>query len=168
MTSSKNLILVRHAKSSSADAGMSDHERPLNRRGKRDASRMARRLAKRGPRPQSITTSSAVRALTTARTFAAELGLDADVVSVQPEVYGATALDMIDLIRELDDQLDCVMIVGHNPTFLELASRLAAAKIGQFPTCSVVTLRLDSGHWADVRDHELQLVDFDDPKMSKS
>lgn len=159
------LILVRHAKSSWADAGLPDHERPLNARGRRDAPRMARRLAERGPHPRKILTSSAARALATAMTFASELDLDDPAVVVKPEIYGAGVTEIVDLIRGLDDELECVMVVGHNPTFSALVDRLTGrTDVGNVPTCGVVTLELGTRPWAGVTESTLLLADFDFPK----
>ena len=70
----RSLTIVRHAKSSWKDRGLSDRERPLNKRGERDAPIMAKRVAETGIRPSQIISSPAVRAWTTAKIFARELG----------------------------------------------------------------------------------------------
>lgn len=163
-TGARTLILVRHAKSSWADATIPDHDRPLNKRGIRDAPRMAKRLAGRGPRPERILTSSAVRARATADAFASELHLDEAAVVALPEIYGASVAEMVDLIRGVDDRLRCVMVVGHNPTFAELAARLAGPGVGDLPTCSVLTLELDDRPWGEVTTAPLVVRDFDYPK----
>ncbi len=167
-TNPKTLILVRHAKSSWADPRLPDRERPLNGRGTKDAPKMARRLAKRETRPESIVTSPAVRALATAQAFAAELKIDPSAVGVEPGIYGAGVEDMIEIIRGLDDGLQSVMIVGHNPTLSELSHRLTREEVGDLATCSVVTLRLESTSWGEVGREPLQLVDLDYPKKGKS
>ena len=83
------LILVRHAKSSWSNPGLSDHERPLNKRGKRDAPRMGRRLAGLGYHPQLLASSSAVRALTTAELIAAEIDYESRLIEIEGQLYGA-------------------------------------------------------------------------------
>ena len=84
----KELILVRHAKSSWKDASVYDHERPLNKRGKRDAPEMGARLKLRGCEPDLIVSSSAVRALETARTVAGEIGYPLGRIVVDERLYG--------------------------------------------------------------------------------
>ena len=168
MPESKTLVLVRHAKSSWAESGLRDHDRPLNGRGTRDAPRMAARLLSRGVSPDLIVTSSAVRALTTARVFADELGLERDSIAVTEGVYGAGSQEIIDLLQALDDGYACVMVVGHNPTFTDLSNGLTTEEIGHLPTCSVVTLALDSVHWEDLASRELDLLDFDYPKKGQA
>jgi phosphohistidine phosphatase len=163
-TGERTLILVRHAKSSWAESALSDHDRPLNARGIRDAPRMAERLAQRGPRPDRLVTSSAARALATARAFASALGLSGDELVVRPDIYGASVPEMLELIRGLDDRLRCVAVVGHNPTFTELAEVLAGPEVGALPTCAVLTLGLDERRWADLTTSPLRVVSFDFPK----
>ncbi len=168
MTSSKTLIVVRHAKSSWEDTSLPDHDRTLNRRGERDAPRMAKRLFARGPIPERIISSSAARALATAEAFVEGLGVDRDALEVEPRIYGAGYQAMIGLLRGLDDGYDCVMVVGHNPTFTELANALTPEAVGHLPTCSVVTLALDGPRWRGVGEETLRLLDFDFPKKGRS
>ena len=167
MDTEKTLILVRHAKSSWDHPGLPDHDRPLNPRGRRDAPRMTRRLADRGIIPQRILTSSATRALTTAQVFAEGLGLPDDAVVIERSIYGADFDDVLEEVRALDDDLTCVMLVGHNPTFFALANGLTGSGIGHLPTCSVVTMRLDARRWRDARAGGFELVDFDFPKKNR-
>ena len=164
MEAPKLLVLVRHAKSSWEHPGLRDHDRPLNPRGLRDAPRMAARLGARAPAPERIVTSSAVRALTTARTFADELGLDPGSLEVRPELYGAGSGEVLEIVRGLGDRLGSVVLVGHNPTFTELGNGLPAERIGHVPTCGVVSLALESGRWERADWGGFGLVDFDYPK----
>ena len=166
MLGPKTLILARHAKSSWKQGGLTDHDRPLNARGERDAPRMAERLASRGVSPDLIVSSSAVRALTTARAFAAGFELEPDCLVVEGAVYGAGYDGMLELIRDTEDHFDCVMWVGHNPTFTDLANALVREGIGPLPTCAVVTMRLAAEHWSTLGEDRLELVTLDVPKES--
>jgi phosphohistidine phosphatase len=160
----KTLILVRHAKSSWADPHLTDHDRPLNKRGIDDAPKMARRLSKRGERPDAIVTSSALRALETAKVFASKLDVATTGLVVEPKIYGAGVDDLIELVRGFDEGLGSVLLVGHNPTLSELSYRLTGEELGELSTCSVVTLRVASGDWSSVGRQKLELVDLDYPK----
>jgi phosphohistidine phosphatase len=166
-TTPKTLILVRHAKSSWADPHLTDHDRPLNKRGADDAPRMGRRLAKRGDLPEVIVTSSALRALETAKIFASKLEIPTGAVLVEPKIYGAGVEQLIDLIQDFDEGVRSVLLVGHNPTMSELVHRLTGEELGELPTCSVVTLRVGSGDWSSVGKKTLDLIDFDYPKKKK-
>ncbi|MCB1234427.1 MAG: histidine phosphatase family protein, partial [Verrucomicrobiae bacterium] len=83
----KELILIRHAKSDWGDASLDDHERSLNDRGLRDAPRVGEELARRGAKPDVILTSTAVRALTTARAVAGKLDFPAGRIAAMGELY---------------------------------------------------------------------------------
>jgi len=109
----KTLYLVRHAKSSWENANLSDHDRPLNHRGERDAPRMGKRLRTRKPQPEMIVSSSAVRAKTTATILATEIGYPTSDISIDERLYGAEPKDVVSIIGELDDALACAMLVGH-------------------------------------------------------
>ena len=160
----KILYLVRHAKSSWKDLSLADHERPLNKRGKRDAPRMGKRLAKRGVRPDYILSSPAVRALTTARVIAKKLGCrEADVV-VNEAVYGAGTSTLHGIIRGIDNRFERAMLVGHNPSFTVLVNQLAGVSIENVPTCGVAVLVFETDNWADVGNGTAKLLEFDYPK----
>lgn len=161
----KRLILVRHAKSSWADPGMEDIDRPLNERGKRDAPEMARRLRARGERPDLIVSSPARRARSTARRMADELGIAREDVSIEDALYEASVDTWLRVIAALPPAADAVLMVGHNPTLTELGHALCrAVRIDNIPTCGV--LRLDYGlrSWAAVPGAEPSDWSFDYPK----
>ena len=143
------LTLVRHAKSSWDYPELSDFERPLNERGRRDAPVMATRTAKIAPLPERLVSSPALRAITTARSFAATLGMDSDEISVPPKIYDASLATLMRIVRELDDGDRHVMMFGHNPGFSRLAHELARCSFNEMPTCAVARIELEIKTWAD-------------------
>ncbi len=145
----KTLYLVRHAKSSRADPSLADRDRPLDDRGARDAPTMARRLARRHVKPDLLVSSPALRALTTAELFAAELGCKRKDIVVEERLYASSPEQLLAVVQELDDKLDRVMLFGHNPELSELAQRLSS-EIGEMPTCAVAELDFDTKSWSDV------------------
>jgi phosphohistidine phosphatase len=149
----KTLFLVRHAKSSRDDPTLPDRERPLDDRGRLDAPRMGKRLAKRNVKPDLIMSSPALRALTTAQLFADEIGYERKRIAIDDRLYARSAADLLDVIRTLDTKLDRVMMFGHNPEFTHLAHRLSS-EITDMPTCSVVEFRFDAKAWSDVGEVE--------------
>jgi phosphohistidine phosphatase len=161
---SRTLLLVRHAKSSWDDPDLADLARPLNKRGTRDAAAMAQRVTHRSHRPDLIVTSPALRAQQTAEAMAAALGLEAASLVVDERVYDATAADLVDVIRSLDDRHARVMLVGHHPGITEIVNDLADAHLEKLPTCGVAEIRLDVRSWADVRDGCAALIELDTPK----
>lgn len=158
----KTLILARHAKSS-WKRPLPDRLRPLNKRGKQDAPMMGQRLARREIEPDAIITSPATRALVTAEAIAQEIGHPHDEIRVDERLYGASAFELLEIIRELDDHLDCVMLFGHNPGLTELANDLGC-DIENIPTCGAVELEFDIDSWALVGDVDPTHIDFDYPK----
>src|SRR5688500_4533393 len=111
----KTLVLVRHAKSSWKDASLPDRDRPLNRRGKRDAPEMGRRLAQLVGTPDLIVSSPAARALATARVFAEAVDYPVDGIREEERIYEAAPTEILDVIRDIDDDVDGVPLFGHNP-----------------------------------------------------
>jgi phosphohistidine phosphatase len=145
----KTLFLVRHAKSSHGDLSLGDRERPLNDRGRHDASMMGKRLARHAIQPDRLVSSPALRALTTAQLFADALGHRREDIVVEDRLYASSADALLALVRALDATLDRVMLFGHNPEFSELARRLSG-KAFDMPTCAVVQFSFDTLQWSDV------------------
>ncbi len=160
----KTLLLVRHAKSSWDDPGLDDRERPLNRRGLRNAPEMGRRLARRGELPQLLVSSVAERAATTARAIAAAIGFPAQHIDYREALYTFDAAAVLDCARGFGDACNAVLLVGHNPALTELANRLAAADIDNIPTCGAAKLELPLQRWAELAPGCAQLAYFDYPK----
>ncbi len=147
----KTLFLVRHAKSSRDDASLSDRERPLDDRGRQDASAMGKRLSQRGVKSDLLVSSPALRALTTAQLIAEEIDYQRKNIVVNERLYASSPDDLLAVIRALDDDLGRVMLFGHNPEFADLAHRLSS-EIIDMPTCAVAEFRFDIVAWADVEE----------------
>lgn len=159
----KTLLLVRHAKSSWEHPGVDDHDRPLNDRGLRDAPKMGRRLAERGVAPDVILSSTAVRARTTAELIAEELGFDAARIITDERLYAASADEVLQVIGEVDGDVSCAMVVGHNPETVSLARRLSD-EIHEMPTSAVAEFTFDVDAWNELGDVEPVTVRVDSPR----
>lgn len=160
----KTLILVRHAKSSWKDPSLADRDRPLNKRGKRDAPEMGRRLAARGGAPDLIVSSPANRALATARIIAAAVGYTAEKIREDERLYLASPAGILEAIRDLEDGYERVFLFGHNPGLTELVNELSEPAVDNVPTCGVVELRLAADRWADLSRNTIQRAGIDTPK----
>lgn len=164
----KELFIVRHAKSDWGDASLDDHERPLNRRGERDAPRMGKALAERGVRPDVLVSSTAVRAFTTARIIAAEIRYPEAEIRRREELYLPRPDEVLRVLRELDESLGSAMVFGHNPGFHETAWQMtrqsARGELDQFPTCAVAWLKLPIEFWGEIDFGSGDLVEFLYPK----
>ncbi|MCJ7717376.1 MAG: histidine phosphatase family protein [Anaerolineales bacterium] len=146
----KTIVIVRHAKSSWDNRGLSDHDRPLNRRGLKDAPTMGARLAEWGPPVDRVISSSAVRAMMTAELVTQEMGLPWDEIVIDEALYHASEEDMMDIIQEQEDYLDGLMLFGHNPGMTYLVNYLSDLDLDNLPTCGVVTLQFNVEHWVEV------------------
>ncbi|MCL4779506.1 MAG: histidine phosphatase family protein [Gammaproteobacteria bacterium] len=146
----RRLTLLRHAKSSWQESGVSDHDRPLNQRGERDAPVMGRRLLARGARPSLILCSTALRARHTAQIIARELGYPAEFLQREPELYLATPEQIMAVIARQADSFRNIIVCGHNPGLTELANRLTGSDIDNIPTCGLVEIELNLASWADI------------------
>ena len=161
----KTLYLLRHAKSSWSFDDLSDHDRPLNGRGRDDAPRMGQALHKRGIVPAVVLASSAVRALSTAALVTRELGFPHDKIRVEPAIYQADVPTLLALVRSLPAGAESALLVGHNPTFTDLANELSpGSPIAEMPTAAVVCLRFAVDSWAEVARTNAEFYFFDFPK----
>lgn len=158
----KILTLVRHAKSSWKDTSLSDRDRPLNKRGKRDAPEMGRRIVAAGIRPSLIVSSPAVRAWTTAKIIADEIGYPREFLQRDNGLYLATVNGILDVIVAQDVGFSSLMLVGHNPGFTDFANYLVPGLTNNMPTAAVVSVEIDSDDWSlyDKPATELLLYDF--------
>jgi len=155
---------MRHAKSSWDFPELSDHDRPLNKRGRHDAPLMGQQLLSRDVQFDLILTSTAVRALTTATLVAKELEFDQEKVQALPDIYKADRKDLIKIIQQVPDEVDCLLVVGHNPIISEVANKLSPEAIADMPTAGVVALRFKCNSWLDISGENSNLRFFDFPK----
>ena len=149
----KKLTLIRHAKSDWDHPSLSDHERPLNKRGKRAAPAVGRELARREVKPDLILSSTAVRALTTAQAIAAEIGYPVERIVQEEAVYLASVAELERVVAAIDDSggLGHVMVFGHTPGMEDVLAHLSGGYADQrFITCAVAELDLDIDHWGEV------------------
>jgi len=160
----KTLVIVRHGKSAWDDPSLSDHQRPLAKRGLRDGPVMGARLADWGPPVDRVISSSAVRALATAELVTGEMGLPWDEIQVEDDLYHATETEMLELIQEQDDYLDGLMLFGHNPGMTYLVNDLSDLDLENLPTCGVAILQFEVESWTEIGDVLASTAAFDYPK----
>lgn len=160
----KRLYIVRHAKSTWDLPELEDIERPLSKRGKKDAPKMGKYLKKNKHIPEIIISSPAKRAFKTARLLAEELGYPEENIVKNENLYEAGLETLLDVIRNIEDKYEKAMIVGHNPGFNSLAEALGGETIDNIPTCGVYCVDLDIKAWKDVSKGKGRMVFFDTPK----
>lgn len=145
----KTLYLVRHAKSS-WEHDVEDHQRPLKERGFKDVGMVSQKVKEEIDPPQKIISSDAVRALTTAKFFKQALGVSDSDFETDHDLYDFSGQNVMRVIKALGDDLDSVMIVGHNHAFTSLANMLGNRYIENVPTSGFVMLQFDEDKWSDI------------------
>jgi phosphohistidine phosphatase len=160
----KILLLIRHAKSDWNNASLSDFDRPLNDRGKKDAPVMARRLLDKKIKIDAFLASPAKRAKKTATIFANEYERGKDEIIFKPELYGAAEDVFYDVISKADDEFDSLAIFAHNPGLTDFANLLTDTRIDNIPTCGIFAVKINSKHWTDFKEAQKEFWFFDSPK----
>jgi len=131
------LTLMRHAKSSWHNQGQADHDRPLNKRGQRDAPLMASRLMQRGTAPSIILSSTAQRTRETTEHLLEVFGQPTPDVEYSDSLYLASPEALLNSICKLPDDTRHVMLIAHNPGIEELSAFLAGVTFDTMPTAAV-------------------------------
>ncbi len=145
----RTLLVLRHGKSSRKHADLSDHDRPLTERGKRDAPRVGQLLRLRRLFPGAIISSTAKRARRTAEEVAQSSAFDGRV-QLEPRLYLADPATILDVVRRGDAKAKRVMVVGHNPGLEELVARLTGND-EHLPTAALAQISLPIDQWRDLR-----------------
>ena len=161
---SKQLLIIRHAKSDRDDPDIPDFDRPLNKRGHRDAPKMAERLLKKHIIPQHLVSSPANRAITTAKYFADILDLDKKKIQQEQDIYEASSSRLLKVINKLDNRYEFVALFGHNPGLSDLVMNLCNGDISNIPTCGIVLIKFPFNDWEMVTNGTGELQFFDYPK----
>jgi phosphohistidine phosphatase len=147
----KRLTLMRHAEARWKDPGLSDLERPLNRRGTSAAEAMARRLLELQLVPDLLLVSPAQRTRQTAEIVARELSLPARRVLHEEALYLASAADMLKVVHGTGPRVTHLLLVAHNPGVSELVQLLVPeAEASGLPTAAVCSISFDTAHWTAI------------------
>ncbi len=159
----RRLLLMRHAKSDWAEPGLADADRPLNKRGRRDAPRMAEWLVESGNVPDMVLCSSAERTRETVDLMN-EIWPDRVPVHTSGDLYLAAPETILRVIRSDGDDVARLMIVAHNPGLAELVSS-ASGQSSNVPTAAIAIFDASLDRWGDLRSpSQLHLVTQIRPK----
>jgi phosphohistidine phosphatase len=160
----KILLILRHAKSSWKRTELPDFDRPLNKRGKSDAPRMGELLRQMDLLPDLILSSSAQRARQTTQAVVDASGYGGEVRWLD-SLYAAPPESYLEALRGLDDSLQRVMVVGHNPGLEELLEELTGAS-ETLPTAALVQVMLPIQSWSELdEDVSGELVQIWQPRQ---
>ncbi len=160
----KKLYLLRHSKSSWENPNLDDFDRPLNKRGKRDAPFMGSLLRKFDIKPDLIISSPAKRAYTTAKEITKEINYPQKKIIKNEDIYLASAGELLRIINELPDDADSVMLVGHNPGLTQICNLLCNANIVNIPTSGFTEIHFPVSSWKEIVPDSGKLIVFEYPK----
>jgi phosphohistidine phosphatase len=164
----KRVYVLRHAKSSWDDPQMGDHDRPLAGRGRRAGAAIAQHMRAAGLAPELVICSTARRTRETLELLEPAVG--AAETRLEEHVYGASATDLLELLRGMPEDVDSVLLIGHNPGVQQLVLALAApgsrieAVASKFPTGALATLSFDGARWSDLKPESAELDGYVRPR----
>lgn len=160
----KTLIVVRHAKSSWDASNVSDHERPLNKRGHRDAPDMANRVLAKMLAIDLFVSSTALRAHTTAMYFARAYQKGQKDILTNKLLYLAAPETIYEVVSALPDSCNAAALFGHNPGITHFANTLTRTQIDDMPTCAVYAVTAQTDSWTNFEAASKHFLFFDYPK----
>ncbi|MBS4044004.1 MAG: histidine phosphatase family protein [Chitinophagaceae bacterium] len=160
----KYLFIIRHAKSDWNNPILSDFERPLNNRGNKDAPDMAIRLKDKNFVIDQFVTSTANRALSTAKYFAHVYGKSENDILKIDELYHASPKIFFRTIEKLNNQYHSVAIFSHNPGITDFVNMLTKTQIDNMPTCSIFAISIQTESWKLFSTAKKEFLFFDYPK----
>lgn len=145
--------------------GETDKERELSPQGMRESLLIGSYLHKEKITPDAIISSTARRAKATADSVADALRLDTDKVTVHDELFQASPRTFVDVINQLDDSINHVIFVAHNPTITYVAEYLTHAEIGDLVPAGLAIIRFSFNSWKEVNAGNGDLVNYIYPAM---
>lgn len=160
----RELILIRHAKSDWSNPLLDDFERPLNKRGEKNAPFMAKILKKEIQKPDLIISSPSFRTKLTLEYFLKEFEYKGEVI-FEKSIYEAPYLNLLKAIKNVDDKYKTIFLIGHNPGLNDLANFLLGSFEDNIPTSGVLKIDFDTNSWKNISKDNSKLIFFKYPKM---
>lgn len=161
----KTLYLLRHAKSSWENPGLRDHERPLNKRGQRDSPKMGQWLADHVKPPQLILCSDAARTLATVQPIMEAWELKKEVLQVESRLYHASTETLWDILHDCPNDIDRLLLVGHNPGLTDFANSLCKQfETENIPTTGFAAFSFKIKKWSEAEANEAEFETYQYPK----
>lgn len=160
----KTLFIIRHGKSDWDFRSVKDIDRTLKERGINDGYTMANRLLEKDLKPEIIISSTANRAFHSALIFSRVLNIDDDKIIPEKDLYFSGENDILSVIYGCNDNINRLMIFGHNPGFTDLVNYLSHLNISNVPTTGIVILNFDANSWSEISKSNLTNEYFDYPR----
>lgn len=163
----KTVYILRHAKSSWSDPTLADIERPLNKRGKRDAPLMAEIMKRFNYIPDQVYLSPSARTRATIKPLVKTLEIPDDHIHIEYSLYHGYYDDYEAIIQDLDEDVNSILMVGHNPGITYIANSCAGPILDNVPTCGLLVIESTIKDWSTFSFSESTLVKYYFPKMYK-
>ena len=157
----KKILFIRHANSPIGNYKLIDHDRPLSNQGISEAEMMSGRLLKKQIIPEKFISSSAIRAHSTAEIMKNKLNKDLDI-QLEEKIYHNGREGIKDVISDTSNDIDFIVIFGHNPTLEKIYSDIANLSYEKFPTCAAALCSLDINEWKNfsIKSSKLEYYDY--------
>lgn len=160
----KRLYLIRHAKSDWSNPALDDYDRPLNKRGKKNAPKIGEYFNKKGIYPDLIISSPAYRARCTALKIAKKINY-IEAIEFNEHLYEASLRTILEIVNFIKDVNDDVFIIGHNPSLNVLAFYLLGFN-ENIPTSGILQIKFNCNSWREIKKSNAKLVSFEYPKKN--
>jgi len=160
----KKITFLRHAKSDWKIPELMDFERPLNKRGKKDAPEMGKRMEKIKERPQLIMLSAAERTKETIQLFSQQAGWKEIEKNEKEWLYLASPQEYIKSVEKLDNHIDHICFCGHNPSITSVINHFSGENLVNVPTCGLAIIEFDVDSWESISQYSGTLIHYDYPK----
>ena len=161
----KTIYLIRHAKSDWQNTNLSDYNRPLNKRGQKDAPFMGNKLNELNPCIDLIIASPAKRALETVISISKAIDYSCDNIDFNKSIYESTYIDLNIIINDLDNNINTVLLLGHNPGLTNFSNYLTNNYIDNISTCGIVKIELEIESWNEIIEGIGSKIFYIYPKM---
>jgi len=144
----KTLIIIRHSKSSWKDHSLSDFDRPLNKRGIKDAKKMSFELSEKIKKVDLLLSSSSKRTTQTSNYFLDSMNIRSNIFS--ENLYHSSSSLIFDCILKINNKYNKTIIVGHNPGLTNIINKLTNLKLDNLPTSGIVIIVFDVDNWKNI------------------
>ena len=161
----KNLIIVRHCKSSWKDPSLSDFDRPLNKRGNIDGELMSNYLRKKEKKIDKLILSTSKRTRLTSKYFIEKIHFNS--ISYLDELYHASYSEIIKIISKIENNFNNIMVIGHNPGLTELINHFTDMRIYNIPTTGIIKVEFKEAKWSKITENKGKIVYKKFPKELK-
>jgi phosphohistidine phosphatase len=156
----KHLIIIRHGDAKRDDAALTDEQRPLAPLGRRQTAAATADFSTLRLQPDAVVSSPAKRALDTAEIWLEAMTVPAERLHINQDVYEAERVEMLHIVRQLDDAYNTVALVGHNPGVTGLLHHLVGRGVETMSTSAYAVIAIDVDRWSRIALRDSELVHY--------